>query len=247
LKIAVCICPAYESNAHITLTADSAKPEITGALFVLNSFDEYAIEEALKTRDNFGGTVDVLTVGNEQNIEWLRKALAMGADEAILIEAGMELNSQNTANFLSQEILSQNYDIVFMGRQTIDFQSGVVGQLTAEMCNYNFIASCTFLKIDGKRITGTREVENGTETITTSLPAIITANKGLNEPRYPSLKGIMAAKKKTIARRSISISPIGNIPAHLSMEENKKEVRMFENSSTGIQSLLQTLKKEGRF
>ncbi len=246
MEIAVCITSAFEINSPLELSSDSSTLKREKLVSVLNPFDEYAIEEAVKTKERFGGTVEVISAGTESNIDILRKALAMGADEAILIKTGEELTSLSAASLLSTEMKGKNYDIVFMGMQTIDFQNGIVGQLTAEMCGYHVIHSCTALRIDGNQISGDREIENGLETVTTTLPAVITTNKGINTPRYPSLKGVMAAKKKSIEIKVHNINPSAQIPTAMRLKNLEKKVRLFDNNPEGIRALAQTLKHEGR-
>jgi electron transfer flavoprotein beta subunit len=246
LKIAVCITSAFEINSPLELSSDNSTLKHDKLVSVLNPFDEYAIEEAIKTKELFGGTVEVISAGTDKNTEILRKALAMGADEAILIKVEEELTSLSTALLLSSEIQTKNYDLVFMGMQTIDFQNGVVGQLTAEICGYQIIHSCTALRINGDKISGDRETENGLETISTTLPAIITTNKGINNPRYPSLKGVMAAKKKAIEIKTSCITAHNQIPVIMQLKNLEKKVKLFDNTTEGIQTLAQVLKNEGR-
>ncbi len=246
MKIAVCITSAFEINSPLEISSTTASLNREKLVSMLNPFDEYAIEEAVKTKELFDGTVDAICAGAESNTEILRKALAMGADNALLIQTGGELTSLSAAILLSKEIKEKNYDIVFMGMQTVDYQNGLVGMLTAELCGYRIIHACTALRINSSQISGDREIENGVETITTSLPAVITTNKGINNPRYPSLKGVMAAKKKSIETKVHTSELQTQIPVAMRLKNLDKRVRLFENSPAGIQALAHQLKNEGR-
>ena len=246
MKIAVCITTAYEINSPLEISPETSTLRREKLNSILNPFDEYAIEEAVKTKEKFGGTVEAIHAGAESSVDILRKALAMGADEAVLIQTEEELTSLSTARLLSHEIKQKQYDIVFMGMQTIDFQSGIVGQLTAGMCDFHIIPACISLRIDGNTVTGSRETEEGIETISTTLPVIITTNKGINNPRYPSLKGVMAAKKKSIEIKSYDITLGTSFSTSLQLKNIEKRVRLFDNSLPGIQELVQVLKNEGR-
>jgi electron transfer flavoprotein beta subunit len=242
----VCISSAADLNSPLEISAESQDLKRDRLILTLNPFDEYAIEEALKTKEKFGGTVEVIHAGSEKGTEILRKALAMGVDEAILLNTNEELTSLSAATLLAQEIQRKNYDIVFMGMQTVDYQNGIVGQMTAEICNFHIIPSCIAVKIEGATISGERETEDGIETIKTSLPAVITTNKGLNNPRYPSLKGVMAAKKKSIEIKSVDTVVIPGISQKLLMKSITKKIRLFDNDAAGIRTLVHVLKDEGR-
>lgn len=246
MKVAVCITSAFEINSPLELTSETSTLKREKLVSVLNPFDEYAIEEALKTKEKSGGTVDAICAGTDSHVEILRKALAMGADDAILMKTDEELTSLSTAILLAKEIQEKNYDLVFMGMQTIDFQSGIVGSLTAEMCGYHIIHACTALRIDGDAISGDRETGDGMETVSTTLPAIVTANKGINNPRYPSLKGVMAAKKKTIVIKTDASYQLTHVPVSMQIKNLEKKVRLFENTPDGIKVLSTLLKNEGR-
>lgn len=246
MKVAVCITSAFEINSPLELSSETSTLKREKLISVLNPFDEYAIEEALKTKETFGGSVEAICVGTDSHIEILRKALAMGADDAILIKTDEELTSLSAAVLLSKEIQAKNYDLVFMGMQTIDFQNGLVGQLTAGICGFHIIHACTALRIDGDSISGDRETGEGLETVSTTLPAIVTTNKGINNPRYPSLKGVMAAKKKTITIKTDADNPLTRVPVTMQIKNLEKKVRIFENTPEGIKALTTLLKNEGR-
>ncbi|MGK8687198.1 electron transfer flavoprotein subunit beta/FixA family protein [Bacillus cereus] len=171
------------------------------AEFIINPYDEYAIEEAIQVRDAQGGEVTVVTVGGEDSEKELRTALAMGCDKAVLIniEDDVENGDQfTTAKVLAEYLKDKDADLILGGNVAIDGASGQVGPRVAEALNMPYVTTITKLEIDGTNVKIERDVEGDTEVIETSLPVLVTAQQGLNEPRYPSLPGIMKAKKKPL-------------------------------------------------
>ncbi|OQM45648.1 electron transfer flavoprotein subunit beta [Anoxybacillus sp. UARK-01] len=172
-----------------------------GAEFIINPYDEYAIEEAIQVRDKFGGEITVVAVGNEEAEKELRTALAMGCDKAVLIntEDDVEESDQyTTAKIIAEFLKDKQPDLILAGNVAIDGGSGQVGPRVAEMLDIPYVTTITKLEIDGGKATVVRDVEGDEEVIEASLPLLVTAQQGLNEPRYPSLPGIMKAKKKPL-------------------------------------------------
>lgn len=172
-----------------------------GAEFIINPYDEFAIEEAIQVRDAQGGEVTVITVGNDESEKELRTALAMGCDKAVLIniEDDIENGDQyTTAKVLAEFLKDKGADLILAGNVAIDGASGQVGPRVADLLGIPYVTTITKLDIDGDKATVVRDVEGDTEVIETSLPLLVTAQQGLNEPRYPSLPGIMKAKKKPL-------------------------------------------------
>lgn len=172
-----------------------------GAEFIINPYDEYAIEEAIQLRDAHGGEVTVVTIGEEEAEKQLRTALAMGADKAVLISVEDDLDEIDeftAAGILAEYLKDKEADIILAGNVAIDGGSGQVGPRVAELLGINYVTTITELEVDGTDVKIVRDVEGDSETIETSLPLLVTAQQGLNEPRYPSLPGIMKAKKKPL-------------------------------------------------
>jgi electron transfer flavoprotein beta subunit len=172
-----------------------------GAEFIINPYDEYAIEEAIQVRDEHGGEVTVITIGDEEAEKQLRTALAMGADKAVLINTEDDLDEMDeftAAKIIAEYLKDKNADLILAGNVAIDGGSGQVGPRVAELLEINYVTTITSLEIDGTSVKIIRDVEGDSETIETSLPLLVTAQQGLNEPRYPSLPGIMKAKKKPL-------------------------------------------------
>ncbi|WP_226036484.1 electron transfer flavoprotein subunit beta/FixA family protein [Aquibacillus saliphilus] len=172
-----------------------------GAEFIINPYDEYAIEEAINQRDTNGGEVTVVTVGNGDSEKQLRTALAMGADKAVLIntEEDLEQGDQfSTVKILEAYFESKEIDLILAGNVAIDEASGQVGPRLAERLTIPYVTTITALTIDGDKVSIERDVEGDTEMVESTLPLLVTCQQGLNEPRYPSLPGIMKAKKKPL-------------------------------------------------
>ncbi len=171
-----------------------------GATFIINPYDEYAIEEALKLKEEHGGEVAVVTFGEEDAEKELRTALAMGADKAVLISnEDLEDGDQfSTASVLAAYFKDQETDIILAGNVTVDGSTGQVGPRLAEELGISAVTMVTKLTVDGNKATIERDLEGDLEIVEVSLPLLVTCQQGLNEPRYPSLPGIMKAKKKPL-------------------------------------------------
>jgi electron transfer flavoprotein beta subunit len=199
MKIIVCVKRVPDSESRIAKAKDGLSVDTQGVKFVLNPYDEYAVEEALKLKEAAGdGIVTVMTLGGEESKETLRTALAMGADEAVLLKGQPSVDGLGTAEKLAEAIKGREYDFVLFGKQAIDDDNLQVPAMVAELLGLPCATVVTELRVDGTAITATREVEGGHEIVEFELPGLIAAQKGLNEPRYPSLKGIMQAKKKPL-------------------------------------------------
>jgi electron transfer flavoprotein beta subunit len=201
MKIAVCINHVPDTETKIKVGADSLTIDKTGVNFMMSPYDEIAVEEGLRMRDKFKGDVTVLTLGGDKHKETLRKALAMGVDKAVLLKDDGERDSFAVAKALAEELKGLAPDVILFGKQSIDYDSGQVGTLVAEMLGLPSVAVVVKIDIQDGKVICHREIEGGHETVETKLPAVFLAQKGLNEPRYPSLKGIMAAKSKPIEEK----------------------------------------------
>ena len=199
MNIFVLMKRTFDTEEKISISGGKINED--GAEFIINPYDEYAIEEAIQVRDANGGEVTVISVGTEEAEKQLRTALAMGADKAVLIntEDDVEGGDQfTTAKILGEYLKDKDADLIIGGNVAIDGGTGQVGPRVAELLNIPYVTTITKLEIDGTNVTVTRDVEGDSEVIETSLPLLVTAQQGLNEPRYPSLPGIMKAKKKPL-------------------------------------------------
>ncbi len=216
MNILVLVKQTPDTESKIKLNSDNTAIETGDLKYIINPYDEYAIEEAIKLSEKFPGSkITLISFGNaalKETAETLRKGLAMGATDAVLIDStGMNASCPYlTANAICQNISGMPYDIILSGMKAVDEDYAAVPTLLAGMLNIPVINSIVKLTVspDMKNAECEREGESGRESVVTSLPALFSAQKGLNEPRYPSLKGIMAAKKKEIInKKNEAISP----------------------------------------
>ncbi len=198
MKLAVCVNHVPDTETKVKVGSDGKSIEKTGVNFVLNPYDEFAIEECLKLKEKQGGEVVAVSLGGDSHKDTLRKALAMGVDKAVLLKDDSVRDSFSVAHALAEYLKGYGPDVVFFGKQSVDSDDAAVGTMVAEMLGVPSVSVVVKLEVSGTTATAEREVEGGRERMETTLPAVFTAQKGLNEPRYPSLKGIMAAKSKPI-------------------------------------------------
>lgn len=200
MNIYVLMKRTFDTEEKITISGGQINED--GAEFIINPYDEYAIEEAIRIRDAHGGEVVVISAGNDETEKQLRTALAMGADKAVLISTeDLDYSDQyTTAKILSEYLKDRDVNLIIAGNVAIDGGSGQVGPRVAELLNIPYVTTITKIDINGSNVTIVRDVEGDSEVIETALPLLVTAQQGLNEPRYPSLPGIMKAKKKPLDR-----------------------------------------------
>jgi electron transfer flavoprotein beta subunit len=248
MKIAVCVSHVPDTATKVKIGDDGKTIDPNGVTYVINPYDEIAIEEALKTKEKLGddSEVIILTVGSDKSKETIRKALAMGADKGVLLKDDNHRDSFGIAKALTEEIKAQGCELVFCGKQSVDYDSSITGQLIAEMIDYSCITVVVDLKIDGSKITAEREIEGGREIVESELPAVITTQKGLNEPRYASLKGIMAAKKKTIEEKPAADSENLTEVLKMHLPPPKQAGRIVGTDSSAVPELVKLLREEAK-
>lgn len=248
MKIAVCVSHVPDTATKINISSDGKTIDPAGVTYIINPYDEFAVEEALKTKEKIGENTEViiLSVGNENNKETIRKALAMGADKGILLKSEDEKDSLGIAKALSDEIKTLGCELVFCGKQSVDFDNSITPQLISEMLGYSCVTVVVDFKINGKKITAEREIEGGKEVVETELPCVIAAQKGLNEPRYASLKGIMSAKKKTIEEKPASSAENYSEVLKLSKPPAKQPGRILGADSSAVPELVKLLREEAK-
>lgn len=202
MKIVVLVKQVPDTETNIKV-GDKIINE-AGVKWIISPYDEFAIEEGIRIREKNGGEVIAISVGPDRVIEALRTAYAMGVDRAVQIKIDdyNTFDSAYTSEILANFVKAEGADLVIGGRQSIDSDSSQVAIQIAERMSVAHIAMALKLEITGTTIKATKEIDGGTANVETSTPAVITAQKGLNEPRYPSLKGIMTAKKKPIETKT---------------------------------------------
>jgi len=208
VNIIVCIKQVPDTETQIKIAPDGKSIVTDDIKWVMNPYDEFGVEEALRLKEKFGGEVTVVSLGPKRVTESIRTALAMGADKGVHVsdEALEGSDGLAVAKALAAAIKELDFDLVFTGQRGVDDDMGVVGAALAEFLDIPQLSLIVKVEAaeDGKSVVVNRPVEGGTLVIESSLPALITAQKGLNEPRYASLPGIMKAKKKPLAEKSLA-------------------------------------------
>ncbi len=256
MKIFVCIKQVPDTETKMKISPDAASIDTTGVKWIINPYDEYAIEEAIKCRDaSPGSQVFVLSAGPSKRVsESLRTALAMGADEGIVINAQESLDCFSTARALAEVITAEGgADLIFTGKLAIDDNASSVSQMLAELLKVPHATVVSKFAMSPEGLSAERDVEGGAkEVLALTAPAVIGANKGLNTPRYASLPGIMKAKKKVL--KEIEFSSL-NIPAtdqkirlsQFSLPLEKPAVKMIAgDSSAQAAELVKLLRDEAK-
>jgi electron transfer flavoprotein beta subunit len=243
MKIAVCVSHVPDTTTKIMVGPDGKTIDKTGVTFIINPYDEFAVEEALRLKEKFSGEVTAIALGPESVKETLRKAFAMGVEKGIWIKESLEMDSNSTAQSLAAVLKNLSPDIILFGKQSVDYDSNQVGILIAELLDLPSISVVTKLEINGSDVTCEREIEGGKEIVQSRMPVVITCQKGLNEPRYPNLKGIMAAKTKPIATESGTGSSLTEI---LSMRKpsSKSGGRILGTDANAVPELIKLLHDE---
>lgn len=209
MNIAVCMSQVPDTSARIKIAADGKGIETADVNFVINPYDEFALEEAVKLKEKFAGsTVTVFTIGGDNVQPNLRKAFAVGADKAVLLKDESPKDAFSIASILADAIRAHFGgvpDITLFGKESTDFNDAQVGPMVAELFEVPAVTVVVSLETDGTNAKLEREIEGGKELIETTLPLVVTAQKGLNTPRVPNMKGIMAAKSKPIETKAVAV------------------------------------------
>ncbi|UNY99141.1 electron transfer flavoprotein subunit beta/FixA family protein [Zhouia spongiae] len=201
MKILVCISHVPDTTSKINFTENDTKFDTNGVQFVINPNDEFGLTRAIWFKEKQGASVTVVNVGGTETEPTLRKALAIGADEAIRVNAE-PTDGFFVAKQLAKVVQDGGYDLIIAGRESIDYNGGMVPGMLATLTNANFVNTCIGLEIDGNTATAIREIDGGKETLKTNLPLVVGAQKGLVEEsdlRIPNMRGIMMARKKQLA------------------------------------------------
>lgn len=200
MKILVCISHVPDTTSRINFTDGDTKFDTGGVQFVINPNDEFGLTRAMWFKEKQGATVHVVNVGGAETEPTLRKALAIGADEAIRINTPAT-DGFSVAKQLAQVVKDGGYDLVIAGRESIDYNGGMVPGMLAKLTGINFVNTCIGIEVEGDIATAIREIDGGKETLRTSLPLVIGGQKGIVEEsdlRIPNMRGIMQARTKPL-------------------------------------------------
>ncbi len=244
MKLLVCISKTPETTAKISFTEDNTAFSKEGVQFIMNPYDEwFALVRAIELKEKHGGTVTVINVGTPDNDIVIRKALAIGADDAVRVNAD-PASANFTAHQVAHYAQDKDFDIIFAGKETIDFNGSLVGPMVAELLDLPFFSYASHLEVEGDTKTITCDVEGGIEVLECSAPCVISATKGLAQQRIPNMRGIMMAKRKPLeVVEPVDVSETEKI-THLAHPEGKSGVKMVDPEN--MEELVRLLHEEAK-
>ncbi len=200
MKILVCISNVPDTTTKISFTNDNTTFNAAGVQFVINPFDEYyALVRGLELKETLGGNVTILHVGGGESEPTIRKGLAIGADDAVRID-GEPNDAFAVAEQIATYAKDKGYDLIMVGKETINYNGALVGAMIAELMNLPFVSLATKLDVAGNVATIEHDIDGGTEVLECNLPLVLSANKGMAEARIPNMRGIMAARTKPLVQ-----------------------------------------------
>jgi electron transfer flavoprotein beta subunit len=248
MKIAVCVKRVPDTETRIRIGGDGASIDEAGVKFILNPYDEFAVEEALQRRDKAGaGEVVIISLGADAAQETIRTCLAMGADRGVLLQAApLPADILAIARALAAELKDGGYDLVLFGKVSVDDSNQAAGTMVAALLGMPCVSAAAKLEIEGGKCVAEREIEGGIEVVEFQLPAVVTCDKGLNTPRYPALKGIMAARKKPIEVRPARLGTVRARVASLALPPERKEGRIVGEGPDAVPELVRLLRQEAK-
>jgi electron transfer flavoprotein beta subunit len=248
VKIAVCIKRVPDTEMRFAIAANRTSIDPAGLKFDLSDFDGYAVEVALRLVEKQPpGEVVAVTLGPDAAQETLRKALSMGVDRGVhLAAAEVPFDGLAIARALAAELKEGGYDLMLFGRMATDSGNGTVGPMTAELLGLPCVSAVSGLELADGRGTAQRELEGATETVTFPLPAVLTIDEGIARPRLPSLKGIMAAKKKPVESRPAALGPVRLTVDALELPKERAAGRIIGEGPDAVPELIRLLRDEAK-
>jgi electron transfer flavoprotein beta subunit len=247
VKSIVCVKRVPDTETRVRIAGDGKSIETAGVKFVLNPYDEFAVEAALKHKEAAGsGEVTALSVGGSESAETLRGALSMGADQAVLLKSAAPLEGLAVARVIAHEVKGREFDLLLFGMKAIDDDLQAVGPMVAELLGLPAATAVTEFSVEGGKATATREVEGGAEVVELKLPCVLTITKGAYEPRYASLKGIMAAKKKPMEEKPAAGGDAGVRVEKLTYPAERAAGRIVGEGPDAVPELLRLLRAEAK-
>jgi electron transfer flavoprotein beta subunit len=248
VKIAVCIKRVPDMDVRFRIAADGTSLDETGVKFDLNDFDAWAVEAALQLKEKAGsGEVVVLSLGPNTVQETLRKALSMGADRAIHLQADkIPFDGFAIATAIAAELKDGGYDLILFGKLAPDSSNGVTGTIVAELLDLPCVTAISKLDIADGKGTAKRELEGAQEIVEFPLPAVLTVDEGLNQARYPSLKGIMAAKKKPLESKPAALGEPTVKIEKLELPPERAAGRIVGEGAAAVPELIRLLQTEAK-
>jgi len=247
VKTVVCIKRVPDTEARIRILEDRNAIDTAGLKFIVSPYDEFAVEAALRLKESRGeGEVTVVTVGDPAAGEQLRSALAMGADRAVLVKGESSVDGLATARALAAELKDMGADLILFGMKAVDDDQQQVGPMVAELLGLPCVTVVTKFEVADGRVVCHREVEGGYEVVEAPLPAVLTITKGEYEPRYASLKGIMAAKKKPLEEKDAASVESRIAVQAMSYPSERPAGRIVGEGPDAVPELVRLLREEAK-
>jgi electron transfer flavoprotein beta subunit len=245
MKILVCISQVPDTSTKIMLKDNDTAVNTQGTTWIINPYDEwYALIRALELKESgIASEVHLVTVGRADTEAVIRKALALGGDQAVRIDADSN-DPYQTANYIATYAKSVGYDLVLCGKESIDYNNGTVGVMVAELLDADYIGFATDVQVDGNIATVKREIEGGEETDVVNLPVVISCQKGVAEARIPNMRGIMAARTKPL--NVVAPSAVDAVTAILSYEMPPAKAGVKMVSPDNMDELVELLHAEAK-
>lgn len=244
MKILVCISKSPDTTSKIAFADNNTKFDENGVQYIVNPYDEwYALVRALEIKETIGGNVTIITVGNAGDEAVIRKALAIGADDAVRIDADAT-DAFFTAMQIADYAKSNGFDLVLTGKETINYNGSQVAGMIAESLDLPFVSLATKLDVNGTALTLEREIVGGIEIVEVSLPAVVSCAKGMAEQRIPNMRGIMAARTKPL--QVVAPIAVDNLTTYVSysMPNAKSACKMID--PTNMDQLVELLHNEAK-
>lgn len=244
MKILVCISKVPDTTTKISFTDNNTKFNEDKVQFIINPYDEwYALVRALELKEAQGGTVTVINAGRADNEQIIRKALALGADDAVRIDMD-PADAFSVAKEISSYAKSENFDLIFTGKETIDHNSGVLGGMLAELLDLPYISLASKLDTDGSAFTIEREIDGVKEVVKATAPFVISAQKGMAEARIPNMRGILSSKTKPVKLVGPQATEVNTQAVSFSLPPEKGQVKLF--SPDDMDALAEALHNEAK-
>ena len=247
MNIVVCVKRVPDTETRVRIAGSGTDIDPNGVKFVVSPYDEFALEAALRTKEAAGsGQITALSLGQASSAETLRQALAMGADAAVLLEGETSTDGLATAKALASELAERDDSLVLFGVKAIDDDQQQVGPMVGTLLQRPCVTSVSTFELDGDLVRCRREVEGGTEIVEVSLPAVLTMTKGPDEPRYPSLKGIMAAKRKPLEQKAAAVAAARLTTESLVLPPERAAGKIVGEGSEAVPELVRLLREEAK-
>ena len=248
MKIVACIKRVPTTDAQANITPDGKGLDAAGFQYMTSFYDEIAVEQAIQTKEALGGEVTVLTVGPSEASKEVRECIAKGADGGVILtdDSWTGRDARSTSKVLAAQLTAMGAELAFFGKVATDRDNSAVGPMTATLLGWACVTDVVELEISETGGTAKRETESGVETVTFSMPAIITCDKGLNEPRYAGLKGIMAAKKKPLEEVAFDDVPNQAQVTSLELPAPCAEGLIIGEGADAVPALIEALRNEAK-